>query len=118
MAGNQEVLTLQQKQRLCQEKEKDMKLTQPKLLAMATQLWGIKPSINQIQRMLREKDDFLQVRPKLPEDLLHPVSDELKEWKVLNAFYKRSLPLSRMRNGGIPPSLMQGLNCLKTYSTR
>jgi hypothetical protein len=51
MAGNQELLTLQQKQRLCQEVESDPNSHRQ----MATRLWSVKL-----------------------DNLLHPLSDGLK----------------------------------------
>jgi len=56
------VLSALQKKHLCQLKEQTPKLTQSKLIQHARELFGVTPSMSQINRMLIGRDEFLRLR--------------------------------------------------------
>ena len=56
------VLSALQKKHLCLVKEQSPKLTQAKLIEVATKQFGITPSMSQINRMLLSKEQFLRMR--------------------------------------------------------
>ena len=56
------VLSGLQKKHLCLLKEHSPKLTQAKLIEVATKQFGVTPSMSQINRMLLGKEQFLRMR--------------------------------------------------------